>query len=278
MNREIHSQLSDLLAVLGLDEEPLGLYYTDDEPPEGFAPKPIDLPTRAKEERNAIDWQAVFKHFSCAIRHIRWARMKKKPAFFSAERFGCPGAAFWMGFNKPQAETIIQYVSSGIPNYMHGELYCESPDVLRRIFDEVDPVPAPKKYCVVQPLSLFSRDAHPMLVIFFARPEPLCGLHQLAFFVTNDPEIVASPWSSGCGSIAAWPMRYITQGRPRAVIGGWDPSARKFYNNDELTFTVPFDLFRQMVARYGESFLTTDTWTKMSKRIERSKKAWGESK
>jgi len=278
MDAQTRNSLPDLLATLDLAEEPLGLYYTDEEPIDGFSPKPIDLPTREKEERNAIDWQAVFKDFSCAMRHIRWARMKDKAAYFSAERFGCPGGAFWLGFNKPQTETIIKYVSTGIPGWMDGERYCESPEVLRCVFEELDPVPAPKKYCVVQPLSHFADNQDPLLVIFFSRPESLCGLHQLAFFVTNDPETVASPWSSGCGSIAAWPLRYLAQGRQKAVLGGWDPSARKFYNNDELSFTIPFEMFTKMLSNHGQSFLATGEWNKVRKRIARSKKAWGESR
>jgi len=97
---------------------------------------------------------------------------------------------------KPQTETIIHYVSSGVPEQMKGERYCDSPDELRRVFEQIDPRPASGKYCVVKPLSLFSPSEEPELVSFFTRPEPLCGLHQLAFFVTNDPEVVVSPWGA----------------------------------------------------------------------------------
>jgi uncharacterized protein (DUF169 family) len=278
MEQRIHSLLPELLNILGLDEEPLGMFYTDDAPSAGFSPKPTDLPTREKEQQNAIDWQEVFGSFSCIMGHIRRARMKKSVAYFSAERFGCPGAAFWMGFNKPQTETIIHYVSTGMPGYMEGELYCDSPDELRRIFELADPRPAPMKICVVKPLSLFAENEQPELIMFFSRPESLCGLHQLAFFVTNDPQVVVSPWSSGCGSIAAWPQHYLNRGENRAVIGGWDPSARQFFKNDELSFTVPWPMFRSMLDRYKESFLTTDIWAKVGKKIARSKKSWGEDR
>jgi hypothetical protein len=59
-------------------------------------------------------------------------------------------------------------------------------------------------------------------------------------------------------------------------MGGWDPSARKFYKADELSFTVPFSMFKDMLDRYKGSFLTTKTWTTVQKKIERSKKTWGE--
>ena len=277
MKGHILKSLPDFLAVLGLDEEPMGLFYADEKPAEGFSPKRIDLPTREKEIKNEIDWQTVFGQFSCVMGHIWRARKKKATAYFSEELFGCPGGAFWLGFNKPQTETIINYVSTGIPNWTRGELYCDSPDELRRIFEYVDPRPAPHKFCIVKPISKFSNDEVPELVAFFTRPESLCGLHQLAAFVTHDPEVVVSPWSAGCGSVAVWPLHYLSKGQNKAVIGGWDPSARKFFKTDELSFTVSFQMFKEMLHRFGESFLTTKTWSTVQKKILRSKKAWGEN-
>ncbi len=234
----------------------------------------MDLPTREKEKQNDIDWPATFSQFSCVIGHIWRARRMKKAAYFSAEQFGCPGSGLWLGFMKPQTETIIHYVSSGIPGQMEGELYCESPDELRRIQDDIDPEPASGKYCVVKPLTIFAENEQPELVTFFARPETLCGLHQLATFVTNDPEVVASPWGAACTNMITWPYKYLARGENRAVLGGWDPSARKFFNTDELTFTVPYPMFRQMCDRFSDSFLTTKTWRTVQKKIKRSNKVW----
>jgi len=270
MKKNRLKSLTPFLSKLGLDEEPMGIFFTDDKPIEGFSPKPNELPTREKEMKNKIDWQKVFGKFSCVMGHIWRARKKQGIAYFSAEQFGCPGGAFWLGFNKPQAETIINYVSTGIPNWTKGELYCDSPDALRQIFEYIDPRLAPQKYCVIKPVSQFSDDEVPELVTFFARPESLSGLHQLAAFVTNDPEVVVSPWGAGCGSIVVWPLHYLSKGQNKAVIGGWDPSARKFFKTDELSFTVPFQMFREMLNRYNESFLTTKNWEIVQKKIARS--------
>jgi uncharacterized protein (DUF169 family) len=275
MDARVLEAMKGFLSALDLDEEPLGLFFTDVEPAEGYSPKPMDLPTREREEQNAIDWPRVFGNFSCVMGNIWRARRKKTAAYFSAERFGCPGGAFWLGFMKPQTETIIRYVSTGTPGWSEGERYCGSPDELRRVFEGIDPEPATAKYCVVKPLSLFGEGEEPLLVLFFSRPEALCGLHQLAFFVTGDPEVVASPWGASCTSIATWPRRYLALGQNRAVVGGWDPSARKFFMGDELSFTVPFGMFQQMLDRYGESFLVGKTWDSVRKKIARSRKVWG---
>ncbi len=276
MDQQIKSVIPDFLNILGLSEEPMGMFFTDEKPDKGYAPKPLDLPTREKEEKNEINWQEIFGGFSCVIGKIWLARKKKTSAYFSSTQFGCAGGAFWLGFNKPQAETIIHYVSSGIPGRMEGEHYCDSPDHLRQIFEFVDPVPAAKEYCVFKPVSQFSEEETPILVSFFTRPESLTGLHQLAAFVTNDPEVVASPWSAACGSLAVWPLHYLEKGKNRAVVGGWDPSARKFFKTDELSFTIPFEMFTQMLNRYKDSFLTTKTWENVHKKINKSKKVWNE--
>ena len=276
MEQKQNENLQRLLDILGLDDEPMGIFYSDEKPAEGFSPKPMDLPTREKEMKGEIDWWRVFGQFSCVMGNIWRARKKRTVAYFDEERFGCPGGAFWLGFMTPQTDTIIHYISSGIPNQMKGELYCESPSELKRIFDDIDPIPAPKRYCIVKTLGLFSGNEEPEFVSFFARPETLCGLHQLAAFVTNDPEVVASPWGAACTNLITWPRKYHAQGQKRAVLGGWDPSARKFFRTDELTFTVPYLMFSQMVERFEESFLTTKTWATVKKKIARSKRAWGE--
>jgi len=71
-------------------------------------------------------------------------------------------------------------------------------------------------------------------------------------------------------------LHYLSKGQNRAVIGGWDPSARKFFKTDELSFTIPYKMFLDMLKRVNDSFLMTKAWGTVQKKIERSKKAWGE--
>lgn len=277
MDQALLEQLPKFLETLGLDDEPVGIHFTDILPEKALLPKLLPLPTADREMAKAINWPEIFGNFSCALGRIRLARVKKRPAVFDADHFGCPGCAFWMGFLKPQTETIIHYVSSGVPGVMEGEFYQKSPDVLRKIFNDIDPVPAPARHCVIKPLSLFGPEDEPLLVAFFTRPEALCGLHQLAGYVTGDPLSVASPWSAACGSLVAWPMKFMAQRTPKAVIGGWDPSARKFFGTDELSFTVPFGMFRKMTESYGGSFLSGHTWALVKKKIGKSRRAWSKT-
>jgi len=57
MGKHTLENLPEFLDTLGLDEAPMGVFYTDKEPADGFSPKPNDLPTREKEIKNEINWQ-----------------------------------------------------------------------------------------------------------------------------------------------------------------------------------------------------------------------------
>jgi uncharacterized protein (DUF169 family) len=277
MKPEDIEALPGLLDVLGYDEEPLGIFYTDRQPEQGISPKPLPglLPTREKELSDQIDWRTIWKNFSCVISFVWRVRKKKTAAYFDFERFGCPGAAFFLGYLKPQTEMIVHYVSTGIPGKMEGELYFPSPEECRAFQQNLDPSAAPKRYCVIKQLSLFSEEETPDLVAFFCRPESLCGLHQLTRFITKDNEAVRSPMGSACASLVSWPYYYLRRGENKAVLGGWDPSARKFFKTDELGFTVPWAMFLDLLGQWDRSFLTTKTWQGVRKRIAKSRQAWG---
>ena len=276
MPEDQSSNLEQFLEVLGHLEEPMGMFYTDRQPSEGFAPNPAHLPTVAEEARNEVDFAAIAENFSCVIGKIWLARKKRSVAYFDRDRFGCLGGAYFLGFMPKPLESNIHYVSTGIPGVLEGERYLASPDVTRRFYASIDPRPAPKPFCVFKPLSRFANDEQPELVIFFGRPEVLSGLHQLATFVTDDFHAVQSPFGSGCANIVTWPLKYLREGELKAVVGGWDPSDRPFMKTDELTFTVPFPMYRMMLERWRDSYLTAPAWGKARKKIAHSRKVWNE--
>jgi uncharacterized protein (DUF169 family) len=273
---DIHAEVPGFLEILGLPEEPLGMFYTSREPAEGFSPQSAVLPNVEMEARGEVDWEATWANFACVIGMIWRARKLGKPAYFDQTRFGCLGGAFYLGFLKPQLEFITHYVSTGIPNVMEGECYLDSPQAVRRFFATLDPRPAPAQFCVFKALSQFGPEENPEVVIFFARGEVICGLNQLATFVTNDFEAVVSPFGAGCSNLVAWPLKYLKRGKMKAVLGGWDPSDRRFLKPDEITLAVPWEMFDRMVQRYRESFLTKKSWALVRKKIELSRKTWNE--
>ena len=160
---------------------------------------------------------------------------------------------------------------------IHGERYLPSPEAMQKFLTEVEPREAPGKYCIFKPLSLFSGDEEPEFIIFFARPEVMTGLCTHTAFTTGDAHAVESPFGAGCTNMISWPLYYKEKGEEKAVIGGFDPSARKFMKTDEMTFTVPWSMYKKMLAAMPESMFNVDgAWKEVRKKVARSARAWGE--
>ena len=274
----ILKKTEDLLDHLGLDEMPIGIYYADEKPEGAFGPPTGPTISRELEEQGTLDMQEVFKHFSCVIGNIWLARKKHAAAYISAEDYGCPGGVFYTAMLKPNLRFIEYFVTTGFTGTpIHGERYLPSPDAMRSFLAQVEPRDAPGKYCIFKPLSLFSAGETPEFVVFFARPEVLSGLFTHTAFTTGDADCVASPFGAGCTNILAWPLYYQQRGEEKAVLGGFDPSARKYMKTDELTFTLPWSLYRKMLDALPDSLFNVDgAWPTVRKKIKRSAKTWGE--
>ncbi len=268
--------MNSLLEVLGLDEQPMGVFYTDVKPEEGVSPKAQTPVSREAEEKGEVDWMAVQENFSCVLGKVWLARKKKTAAYFDKERFGCLGGAFYLGFLKPYLNMHPFFISTGIEGIFEGERYASSPDAATAFFEAVDPLPAPKRFCVIKPIDRFEEGECPEVVVFFARPEVIGGLSFLVAFVTEDIDAVRTPFGPGCSGLVTWPMKYLSEGRQVAVLGSLDPSCRKFLKPDELSFAVSYGMYEQMLERWEESFLKQEAWKTVRKKIARSRKAWGE--
>lgn len=277
MKRRLEQTL-ELVKATGLTDEPFGIYYADEKPAGAFGPKKGPEISRELETQNNIDWQEVFKHFSCVLGNVWLARKKKTAAFISQREYGCLGGGVYTGFYPDYFRFITGYVSTGLPGTpLTGERYMKSPESMCQFLDAVAPQPAPKKYCIFKPLSQFEGPDSPEFITLFARVESMSGLATLLSFATGDVDVVAAPFGSGCSHLVAWPRYYAAQGKERAVLGTFDPSARKFMKTDELYLTMPIGLYDKMLEAMPESHLHTHSWATVMKKAEKSKKAWGEN-
>lgn len=253
------NKLHWLLEALGNIEEPIGIYYANEPPDGGYT----------SSEKPGHD---------CILKQIRLARIKKSVAWFDGRaQPRCMGGWTYMGYALPPSDNICLHVTTGLPN-REGERYLPQPASLRRMFNEVDIRPAPGRYCIAKPLSLFeeAKGEEPLFVIFFARGEVLSGLCQLAWYALDDHRAVEFPFGSGCANILAWPFHYFYRNRLKAVVGGADPSSRPFMNVDEMTVTFSLQAFEMLLNKAPESFLSTHTWQTVLKKIAKSKSVWNE--
>jgi hypothetical protein len=187
---------------------------------------------------------------------------------FNAGSVGCLGGRKYLGFAEGIMPDFEYFLSCGIPGKMEGERYKKSPELVKAIVANWPDFKAPAPYVIFKRWDNLEKEDNPEVVIFFAQDDVLSGLFTLANFDQSEPEGVFTPMGSGCASIVSYPYREKDAPHPRAVIGMFDPSARPHLPKDVLSFSVPMAKFVTMIENMEDSFLTTDTWRKLRKRID----------
>jgi hypothetical protein len=183
---------------------------------------------------------------------------------FSRDTIRCGGGMRYLGY----VDNFDAYQKHIEKFLVETEHYKDRPETVRAYFQSsVSEFRAPGRYCVFTRWDALTEDDNPELVIFFATPDELSGLVGLANYDRTDAHGVVCPWGSGCSSIVLFPYLERQSDDPHAVLGGFDPSARPCMGADELAFTVPFELFKHMVAQMDESFLTTEAWDRVRARM-----------
>ena len=188
---------------------------------------------------------------------------------FDVDAVGCEGGKRCLGFGEMKMPNFEYFLSYGIPGKVEGERYKKTPEMVKAYMKNGAPdYTAPGKYIVFKRWDILEAVDNPDVVIFYAEPDALSGLFTLAVYDEIDPDTVAVPFSSGCGSIIQYPFLEVKSKRPRAFIGMFDSSARPFVDKNVLSFAAPMSKFRRMVDNMEESFLITPSWAKIQKRIK----------
>ncbi len=212
----------------------------------------------------------------CLIGQLGSVR-KGQTLAFTRETIGCFGGVRYSGF---PSETIPQFrffLSCGIEGELEGERYKKTPELVDQYVEDMPVPPAEGKYIVFKRWDRIEEGDEPEVVVFFAPPDVLSGLFTLANFGAVDPQAVIAPFCSGCGSIISYPLAEREKEAPRATIGMFDVSARPFVKGNILSFAAPMKKFREMVEDMDWSFLITNSWKKVQRRIERSGAVSGKS-
>ena len=215
---------------------------------------------------NAVLFTSSAKR-SCLICELKKVRSGESLAF-SSETIKCSGAKRYLGFTDKMRPNFEYFLSYGIENEMEGERYKRTPELVKELMKNQKKLDIPGKYIVFKRWDKLDESDAPDVVIFFATPDILSGLFTLANYDQSDPNSTISPFGAGCGSIVHYPYLEKDAERPRAVIGMFDVSARPCVPAGVLTFSVPTVKFTAMISYMDESFLITESWKEVQKRIK----------
>ncbi|MBN2243590.1 MAG: DUF169 domain-containing protein [Acidobacteria bacterium] len=210
--------------------------------------------------------QAAGEGHHCFIDDLAAVR-QGNPLAFDAKSLGCFGGKRYLGFTRDLMPDFEYFLSCGIPGRLDGERYKKTPELVKRLFNSAPVFTAPGKYVVFKRWDLLADEEEPQVVIFFSSPDVLSGLFTLANYDEPTNEAVYCPMGAGCATIVQIPMAELGSGRPRAVLGMFDVSARPGVPADRLTFSVPIRKFERMVADMDESFLITGSWERIRERL-----------
>jgi hypothetical protein len=204
--------------------------------------------------------------WSCIICQLQKVRNGESLAF-SAESVKCGGAKRYLGFAENIRPNFEYFLSCGIENQMEGERYIRTPELVLELMKKQKKLIISGKYIVFKRWDHLDEKDNPDVAVFFALPDILSGLFTLANFDQSEPDSTITPFAAGCGSLVYFPTIEKDSLRPRAVIGMFDISARPCVPMGVLTFSVPMIKFTKMISYMDESFLITDSWKKVQKRI-----------
>jgi hypothetical protein len=186
---------------------------------------------------------------------------------FDVASVGCFGGKRYTGFSNAAIPNFEYFLSCGIPGKLEGERYKKTPELVKEWISQVPEFRAPAQFIVFKRWDLLEENDAPDVAIFFAGPDVLSGLFTLANFDVAQPNGVFAPFGAGCASTIQYPYLESRSDSPRGVLGLFDVSARPFVSPNTLTFSVPMNKLERMIDNMDESFLTTESWRRVRKRI-----------
>lgn len=191
---------------------------------------------------------------------------------FNVNSLGCAGAKRYFGFSRQLRNDFEYFLSCGIVGRVEGERYKKSPEIVKRMLEEAPVMEAPYPYIIFKRWDKLIAEDEPEVVIFFSPQDVISGLFTLAGFDESNIDEVQCPFGAGCGTIVLYPYLENKKEKPRCIIGMFDVSARPYVPANYLTFSAPMKKFIEMIDNMPESFLITNSWKKMHKRIIKAMK------
>ena len=266
---------SAIAKATGMRFEPVAILFTDDRP---------EKARQFKEDK----WGCVMFMLGAAA--------KGATAVFDRKTFGCWGGGVGLGFgdqyeNFPGGKDCFSYflsvgnaswekgqqVSKELEpyltaemndNFVHGERYIQSPELVEDFIDNLPIVDIPHEYVVFKPLKELRRGEEvPEVIVFLGDMDQISALSILANYGRKGNENVIFPFGAGCQNIGIYPFQEAKSEHPRAVLGLNDISARvamkRMLKDDVMTFATPFRLFEEMEQNVPGSFLERTTWQEL---------------
>ena len=209
---------------------------------------------------------------------MRCARLGDTCAADRAHVF-CHGAVSGFGFGGMDDREHSSWAASDVPEGREDEMrhggkrHFESPEIALKQLENIRDYGDGSDAIVFKDLVEAERDGDPVeVVVFVCDPTRISALALLAGYSrdSSDPAVI-SPYAHACQAVYAIPRAEGGTEHPHAVIGMTDMYARRYLRPDEMTFAVPYGMYRRMESDAPKSFLGTEKWAETLEKCLKSK-------
>ena len=181
------------------------------------------------------------------------------------EHAACHGSKSGLGFggvaNRQRSAWSASVVPESIQETMKhkssGQSLFKTPEIALIQMEAVKDYGDGNDVIVFQDLDEAESQNKPIeVVVFLTDPARITALMQLAAFSKETPgPSVIMPTGHACQQIYAIPRAEGESDDPHAVLGMTDMYARRYIGKDQMSFAVPYKLYKRMVSDIDDSFL-----------------------
>ncbi len=182
----------------------------------------MTFPDRPKPNRHG---------YTCIFSQIAPVRHGHARAF-NMENLGCYGSFLPFGFDIELTDDVKNYICNV-------EKVKKSHEHVESMYRHRPPRKAPGRYLVFKRWDTLEAEDDPQVVIFFATPDVVAGLHGLANFDTMPPHGVIVPFCNACDAIVGYPLAQLEAEEPAAVLGRRRPVGQDLLQAEHVHLRGP---------------------------------------